>query len=43
MKTYTAKDAKNRFGQLIDLENEHGYDDAYMGEVAATLREICTQ
>ena len=28
---------------LSVLENEDGYDDMYMGEVAATLREICTQ
>ena len=28
---------------LSVLKNEHGYDDIYMGEVAATLRQICTQ
>ena len=28
---------------LSVLENEDGYDDAYMGEVATTLRDICMQ
>ena len=31
------------FAFLSVLENEDGYDDAYMGEVASTLRDICAQ
>ena len=31
------------FAFLSVLENEEGYDDAYMGEVASTLRDICAQ
>lgn len=31
------------FAFLSVLENEDGYDNEYMGEVASTLRDICTQ
>ncbi len=26
---------------LSVLENDSGYDDAYMGELATTLRDVC--